>query len=168
MDSKPKADEERDCEESMNCPHCHKPISNSDVARAVATSGAKPGPKPKLRACPKCGMILGARAMRKHVARCTMRHTKQTTSTDRSPVREIVMEHRTHRTQEQIEAFRVEIDREMSDFTPAQRKEYTTITDAALDEMGPIGEFESRCRQAIKDIKEFEEQCLKVEAYIKR
>ena len=57
------------------------------------------------------------------------------------------------RTQEQIDAFSATIERETSDFTQWQRQQYDTLVNAALNKMGTLDEFESRCRQAIKDIK---------------
>lgn len=66
----------------MNCPHCHKRISDKLIARRMARRGgrstseakvaaarenAKRGGRPKvLRPCPKCCVMLGARELLRH------------------------------------------------------------------------------------------------------
>lgn len=53
----------------MNCPHCHKHISPSDVGRAMQASG-KSGRKAILKPCSICGKEFGVAAMRKHLPEC--------------------------------------------------------------------------------------------------
>lgn len=52
----------------MICPHCHKPISRSDAARALRSD--KSHRAKVLRPCKFCGRKFGAREMRKHVPEC--------------------------------------------------------------------------------------------------
>lgn len=66
----------------MNCPYCHRRISNKLIARRLARRGghstsdakvaaarenAKLGGRPKvLRSCPKCGVMMSAREILRH------------------------------------------------------------------------------------------------------
>jgi hypothetical protein len=52
----------------MKCPHCHRLISSSPIARSIALQGA--GRKPELQPCVFCGEAFGTVAMRKHIPRC--------------------------------------------------------------------------------------------------
>lgn len=55
----------------MNCPHCHRAISPTLIARAVATSGKRRGgPEKVMRPCPHCARPFSARALRRHMPRC--------------------------------------------------------------------------------------------------
>jgi endogenous inhibitor of DNA gyrase (YacG/DUF329 family) len=56
-------------ENFMNCPHCHKRISASAIAKSIRAKGG--GRQPILRPCAKCGKLFGARALRKHIPLCT-------------------------------------------------------------------------------------------------
>jgi hypothetical protein len=56
----------------MICPHCHKSISASQIASALARSGSETAGRPKtLKPCPKCGVMFGGRELRKHTHLCS-------------------------------------------------------------------------------------------------
>jgi transcriptional regulator NrdR family protein len=55
----------------MICPHCHKSISASQIASALARSGSETAGRPKtIKPCPKCGQRFGALELRKHIPHC--------------------------------------------------------------------------------------------------
>jgi hypothetical protein len=62
----------------MHCPYCKKPIPPALVKSAAALmSQKKRAYRTVDRPCPRCGLVLGARELRLHHARCPQKPRRQ-------------------------------------------------------------------------------------------